>query len=137
MSETRSISFIKQTRAKTDRCNICGRVRELTWDHVPPKSTLLKPNVYASTVFYHMPTADSYMIRYQSGIKYRSICQECNGERIGRNDIELAKFVKDVAEYLSTKGSEDTFTVSTKINRLLRAICGHFLAMKMSFDKNA
>ena len=58
MAGTRSINYIKQTRAKRDRCNICGRIRDLTWDHVPPKATLLNPNVYASTVFSHMPSAD-------------------------------------------------------------------------------
>lgn len=135
MIETRSVTYIKQTRAKRDRCNICGRIRDLTWDHVPPKATLLKPNVYASTLFSQMPTSDSHMIRYQSGIKYRSICQECNGERIGRNDIEFAKFVKSVAEYLITPGPENVFTITTKVNRVLRAICGHFLAMKSSFDR--
>ena len=135
MTETRSISYIKETRAKVDRCNICGRVRELTWDHVPPKATLVKPNVYASTVFSQMPTADSHMKQYQSGIKYRSICRECNSERIGRNDIELAKFTKGAADYLITKGPETTYTTTVKINRVLRAICGHFLAMKLSFDR--
>ena len=82
-----------------------------------------------------MPSPDSHMKQYQSGIKYRSICRECNTERLGRNDIELAKFTKGVAEYLILKGSETTYTISTKINRVLRAICGHFLAMKSSFDR--
>ena len=77
------------------------------------------------------------MIRYQSGIKYRSICQECNGERIGRNDIEFAKFAKSVANYLITPCHENSIIVTTKINRVLRAICGHFLAMKSSFDRKA
>ena len=135
MPNRRSLNYIKQVRNKTDRCNICGRTRTLTFDHVPPKATLLKPNVYASTALGEIPTPNRHMIRYQSGIQYLSICQECNNERLGANDIELAKFTEDVANELMTSKPGDTIVVTTKINRVIRAICGHFVAMKMGFER--
>lgn len=136
MTDRRTIDYIVETRDKVDRCNICGRTRTLTFDHVPPKATLLSPNVYTSTALSAIPTPDKYMKRYQSGIKYRSICQECNNERLGINDIELAKFTDSIAKELISPKSEDTIVITTKINRVVRAICGHFVAMKMSFDRN-
>ena len=135
MSDRRSISYIKQTRAKTDRCNICGRIRQLTFDHVPPKATLLKPNVYASTVLGDIPTPGRHMIRYQSGIQYRSICRECNSEKLGVNDKELARFTDTIAKELVAPKGGDTIVVTTKINRVVRAVCGHFVAMKMDFTR--
>lgn len=135
MSDRRSISYIKQTRAKIDRCNICGRIRPLTFDHVPPKATLLKPNVYASTALGEFPTPTRHMIRYQSGIQYRSIRQECNNKVLGVNDKELAKITDSVAKELLIPGISDTIVVTTKLNRVVRAICGHFVAMKMDFER--
>lgn len=136
MSDRRSISYIQETRDTVDRCNICGRKRSLTFDHVPPKATLLKPNVYTSTALSPIPTPDRYMKRYQSGIKYRSICQECNNVILGVNDKELAKFTDSVAKELLTPGISDTIVITTKLNRVVRAICGHFVAMKMDFERN-
>ena len=136
MTDRRSINYIKQIRNKTDRCNICGRTRPLTFDHVPPKATLLSPNVYASTALGQLPTPTRHMIRYQSGIQYLSICQECNNERLGVNDKELAKFTDDIAKEHMTSKPGDTIVVTTKINRVIRAICGHFVAMKMGFERN-
>ena len=131
----RTISYIKQTRKIEDKCNICGRTRHLTWDHVPPRATLLNPNVYASTVLGEIPTPNRHMIRYQNGIKYRSICQECNGERLSVNDKELAKFIDAVANELASCKEENTIVVKTKINRVIRAVCGHFVSMKMNFSR--
>ena len=106
--------YIKETRAKIDRCNICGRIRELTWDHVPPQSSLLKPNVYASTIFGKIPTNESHMRRYQSGIKYRSICRECNN-MLSRYDIVYKKFHTDVISQLTIPNAEDTFFINVQI----------------------
>ena len=136
MSDRRSINYIQETRDTVDRCNICGRKRSLTFDHVPPKATLLRPNIYTSTALSPIPTPDRYMKRYQSGIKYRSICQKCNNEILGANDKELAKFTDSIAEELISSKEGDTIVVTAKINRVIRAICGHFVAMKMGFERN-
>ena len=36
MTEDKRI-YEKKKRNLKDRCNICGKVSDLTWDHVPPK----------------------------------------------------------------------------------------------------
>ncbi len=134
--------YIKQKRAKMDHCNICGSFRKLTWDHVPPKSTLLEPDTISNTIFGGMPTESKHLKHYQSGIKYRTVCAECNNVVLGQNDnaykefiLEVRKRLKDYSRlYLDTGKGQNTIIVKTKINRVLRSICGHFLSMKEFYD---
>ena len=133
--------YIKQKREKHDYCNICKQLKDLTWDHVPPQSIQLMPNVYANTLFNGMPTNTNHMKHYQSGIKYRTICADCNNVVLGQNDSEYKAFIKKVSNALSKLEEtehgidvRDSITISIRINRVLRAICGHFLAMKSTFD---
>ena len=134
--------YIKQKREKVDYCNICGSFQTLTWDHVPPKSTLLEPDTISNTIFKGMPTESKHMKHYQSGIKYRTVCANCNNVVLGQNDDAYKEFVLEVrkqlaeipSKYLETGESQNTIVVKAKINRVLRSICGHFLAMKEFYD---
>lgn len=82
------------------------------------------------------------MKNYQSGIKYRSICKECNNIILGKNDEEYKRFIDSVTQHLILINQQksrhelanDFILVNVKINRVLRAICGHFLAMKSEYD---
>ena len=136
------MNYIKHKRNHIDYCNICGEKKELTWDHVPPQSSLFQPDMLANTLFSTLPSEKEYMRHYQSGIKYRSICAKCNNMVLGNNDSEYKRFIKSVHNQLLEKleisqgviQSIDTIIVKTKINRLLRSICGHLLAMKDTYD---
>lgn len=128
------MKYIKQKRAKTDFCNICGKFRDLTWDHVPPKGTLAEADYYTNTLFDGIPTRNNHMKRYQSGIKYRSICAECNNAILGNYDSSYKEFIQSVKKALSGNRSAESIVVTARINRVLRAICGHFLAMKQEYD---
>lgn len=138
------MNYIKQKRKQVDRCNICGRVTKLTWDHVPPKAVLNEPNTYANTLFseYELPSPNKHMAHYQSGIKYRSICADCNNAVLGKNDFVYKNFIDEIVTQLEmvAKAIQQgialprRITVNVKINRILRAICGHFLAMKTIYD---
>lgn len=137
------MNYIKCKRNEIDRCNICGLSSKLTWDHVPPKSALFERNIYANTLFSQgkLPSTDCHMRRYQNGIKYRTICEKCNNDILGRNDNIYKDFIYSVVAQLVNSDKEShgdplfrPVVVETKINRLLRAICGHFLAMKTGYD---
>ena len=141
------MKYIKHKGPKVDKCSICGKMKELTWDHVPPKAVLIKPNTYASTLFWDegMPSAKRHMRHYQSGIKYRTVCADCNNVLIGKNDEAYKKFHSELVERLEIASlsaeqglvTPSNITVPTRINRVLRAICGHFLAMKQGYDDAA
>ena len=138
------MNYIKQKRNQVDRCNICGRLTKLTWDHIPPKAVLNEPNTYANTLFSEseLPSINKHMAHYQSGIKYRSICADCNNVVLGKNDIVYKEFIDEIVAQLETAENAiqqgivvpRIITVSVKINRVLRAICGHILAMKTIYD---
>ena len=87
------INYIKTKKEKIDICNICEQKKRLTWDHVPPKSSLINPSVYANTLFNDLPTESKYMKAYQSGIKFRTICEHCNNVVLGKNDSEYKAFI--------------------------------------------
>lgn len=138
------MNYIKQKRNQVDRCNICGRLTKLTWDHVPPKAVLNEPNTFANTLFSEseLPSPYKYMAHYQSGIKYRSICADCNNFVLGKNDKAYKEFNDEIIAQMeiTAKAIQQgivvprNFTVNVQINRVLRAICGHFLAMKTIYD---
>ncbi len=136
------MNYIKNKRCKNDYCNICGKMSELTWDHVPPKSSLFQPDMFASILFQSkLPNDKEYMKHYQSGIKYRSICAECNNNVLGKNDSDYKQFVESVHNQIQSKLQikhnsifiDESIIVRTRINRVLRAVCGHFLAMDGSY----
>ena len=82
------------------------------------------------------------MREYQSGIKYRTICQECNNVVLGENDKEYKAFIETIAESIKTitinheyiPGAGSYIEIPCKINRILRTVCGHLLAAKEEYD---
>lgn len=128
-------NYIKKKRAKKDFCNICGRKRNLTWDHVPPKAIGNHYQIDTNTLLNGMPTKNDYQERYQSGIKYRSICDDCNNAILGKYDITY----RNVCEQIISLFNSDIYlskviNIPVEINKLCRAICGHMLASKNFFD---
>lgn len=141
------MKYIKHKGPRIDKCSICGKTKLLTWDHVPPKAVLIEPDTYASTLFCEegMPSAKRHMRHYQSGIKYRTVCADCNNVLIGKNDEAYKELHRSIVERLrvASLSAEQglvmlpSITVHARINRVLRAMCGHFLAMKQGYDDEA
>ena len=106
-------------------CRICGKLRELSEDHIPPQSCGNK-----SPVEYYF---GSKRIISQNGLKFKTICTECNNERLGAiYDKELMKLYNEVKPiyntklYLTIKYSIIEFNTQNVIKSLL----GHFLAAR-------
>ena len=138
-------SYSKQKRDKTDHCNICGHISELTWDHVPPKACYNDFPVRYNRFMEGVPTFNNYSKSSQNGVKFRTICSDCNNHWLGAEyDPSFIKFVEDIvrgsdAIFTRTEEEEGTasipqFHIDAQINRVTRSICGHFLAAKDSYD---
>ena len=139
-------NYSKQKRNKIDFCNICGKETALTWDHVPPQSCLNSVPVKFNHLMRGMPNFNKYEACSQNGVKFRSICPECNNNLLGREyDPELALFTDAVIAHLQATiallptGVVDVanlppFSGKFKVNRIVRAICGHILAAKNEYD---
>lgn len=128
------IHYLKEKRGRTDYCNICGQLSDLTWDHIPPKGITHGEAVIANTVFEKLPAPTEHMKRFQSGIKFRSLCSKCNNAVLGENDKVYQQFIADVERQLSSPVLLNKIVVPVKINRLCRAMIGHALAAKNSFE---
>lgn len=131
----KKMDYIKRKKKDIDICNICGKEKQLTWDHVPPKSTGNNKEILANLFVHGFPESDKYQKKYQSGIRFKTICQECNNSSIGEYDMDYKKFIEDVKKILKSELVLPKYIkIKVKINRVCRAICGHFLAAKDFYD---
>ena len=111
-------------------CNICGILSRLTEDHIPPKGVPLVGQVYLSRL---TETLGVEKLRrserfFQRGVKYRSICANCNNVLLGsKYDPTLIQFCKELH---STLARTVFLPISrpVKINRLLRAFVAHLIS---------
>ena len=136
--ENTQLYFAKFKREKVSQCNICKRIKPLSWDHVPPRGGIHLSYVEQETVFQHMtmPKDNKKYSISQNGVKYRTICKECN-EIIGRKyDPVLNDFAYNVGKILKTQLTLPSIIYyKTKPNLLIRAILGHLLAAKADIDE--
>ena len=129
------MNYIKNKRGEKDYCNICGKLSKLTWDHVPPKSSGNSIEVNVNHLYSGIPTNNNYQKRFQSGIKYRSLCSECNNNILGKYDMSYKNFVNSIKDMLRTSVTLPyTVHIQIEINKVCRAVCGHFLAAKNFYD---
>lgn len=131
--ERRKINYIKEKRAAVDNCNICGKVAALTWDHVPPKSITNGICVNANRLFEGVPEDNRCAAIYKNGVKFRSVCAECNNKLLGTNDKYYMKFADDIANVIN-QGSLEHQYIDVNISKVIKSVLGHFLAAKNSYD---
>jgi hypothetical protein len=138
-------------------CNLCNRETTLTRDHVPPKGSTILRNVFLQTLtqrvdkvanhqarkIYADEDSQKYLLKTkisQDGVKFPSICSECNNERLGaRYDREIIRISKEVGRLVRASTRKrlilpDEITISVRTHYLLRGIIGHLLAAFRSTD---
>ena len=130
------MNYKKAKRAPIDKCNICGQVKRLTWDHVPPKSCNNYFSIKVSSLFNGILQDNSYDELFQSGLKFRSLCDDCNNKVLGTiYDPAYNDFIAKTSRVLlSNIALPNKLYVSLEINKVSRAICGHILAAKDFYD---
>ena len=94
--------YDKVKRDKIDFCNICGKYENLTWDHVPPKCCNNMYPIKVNSWWEGIPEDTNYEKNYQNGIRYRSLCSECNSKLGAKYDIVLDKFTKDLTRIIES-----------------------------------
>jgi len=126
--------------SEKSKCHICGQLRKLTNDHVPPKScmTLQKVDVQSmlSLILDSNLIYDNYKLKqqFQNGIKYNTICEECNSKLGLYYDKTLGKFINDLSDIFASKLQiPPNFTLKSKPFRLIKGILGHSLSASLRF----
>jgi hypothetical protein len=114
------------------RCNICDKVRPLTDDHTPPKgcgkTTLIEVHslhdkLSASEERSELPR------RFQAGISFRSLCQDCNNLLGGKYDPALAEMCSQVRNIVNgILRLPDEIRLQVRPQPILRSVLGHLAA---------
>ncbi|MBU2520904.1 MAG: hypothetical protein KKD50_01605 [Proteobacteria bacterium] len=129
--------YVKTKREKVGRCNLCTKVKPLSWDHVPPKGGIeLTAMEMENLVYVFTREKEVKRIREsQNGVKFRTICKECN-EFIGvQYDTVINDFAISVGRYLKSQFKfPEVLHHKTKPVRLIRGILAHLVAAKVEFD---
>jgi len=129
--------YAKVKREKRSICNLCNEEKPLSWDHVPPQGGIELSKVEMETVFEVLAgnRENPKLRESQNGVKYRTICKECN-ELLGLNyDPVLNQFAISVGRYLnSTIKLPEVVMHSVKPQRLFKALLGHLVAAKVDIE---
>jgi len=130
--------YAKTKREKIGRCNLCTLEKNLSWDHVPPKGGIELAPMEMETLFnvFAGDPKDRKLSESQNGVKFRSICQECN-ELLGHTyDPVINEFAISTGRYLKSNLSfPQIITHKTRPAALMRGLLGHLIAAKAEFDE--
>ena len=129
--------YVKYKREKESICNLCREIKPLSWDHVPPKGGINLTAVQIHRVFELItnPSEHSNFRISQNGVKYRTLCKECN-ELLGvEYDPTLNNFAIGVGRYLNSQLKfPEVIHHRLRPQRLLKAILGHLIATKVGIE---
>jgi len=119
-------------------CRLCGEEKELTYEHVPPRTAYNKNTNFVSLGFHdyiesYDPRKDTTPKgkKRQGGIGYNSLCSECNSF-LGRNYVPAYKDWVDSGFSIIHKQSYKYVEYKAKSQqplKVLKAIISMFLAM--------
>ena len=119
-------------------CQICEQYKKLSDDHVPPQGGIELDAVEIKSAFNFFVKRlgnKNYYIS-QNGVKFTTLCEDCNSTLGREYDTVLNSFSLDVGKFTTSKLSLlSSYSILTKPNRLIRGILGHILASKNKLEK--
>lgn len=122
--------MLMQTRgAKTGTCNICGEFGKLTEDHTPPKGVVRIGRLELHHITQRLsPSTESQKWRsFQNGVKYRTLCGDCNNGLGHHDDPALISFSEIVHRVMSARSWPRSAGVARPQN-IMRSVIGHLCA---------
>lgn len=135
--------FVKNKRQRTDICNMCLEIKDLTWDHVPPQGGGNFTHMEIRSAFdlviskNEVKPIPQQHFSSQNGIKYRTLCHKCHG-LLSKLDIELNNFSNGISKFLKLGLIlPDTITYTVRPKKIILALLGHLLAAKQTIEKVA
>jgi hypothetical protein len=134
--ETGAIGPLRLTKAPDDQiCNLCLKERALTDDHVPTKGWGNDRLIRVRRLRNDEYSKPAPPITCRGGVRFRTLCAECNNSRLGGNiDAALAELVAVCKKQFEREKS--TFTASLRPSAILRAILGHMVAVRPHTERD-
>lgn len=116
-------------------CNICEQKGTLTDDHIPPRCCGNSKAIVARRIYAEQLVARQVDAKSADGLKWRTLCRTCNGDRLGRWDPALGDLASKVMAFISGGPNDPaTFQIEFRGGAVLRSILGHTLAAKQQID---
>ncbi|MBQ0531877.1 MULTISPECIES: metal-binding protein [Providencia] len=123
-----------QTSKPEGYCVVCDSYTKLTYDHVPPQGaiTVTKIEQKHVTEMIGLKKESLRGAHSTNGSKFRTVCKDCNSQKIGLCDMEVARVNKiltqKISDFFYYKNNPSNI-VSTKFNSIeyARAMIGHIL----------
>lgn len=108
--------YLKFKREQVGKCNICGNIEKLTWDHVPPKGGQPFSDIEQESILQYLAGGEERKYQFsQNGVKYRTICASCNNTLLGAKcDSTLNELAADVMLMIKTRIMLPTTTIHVK-----------------------
>jgi hypothetical protein len=127
----------KLKRNRIDICNICRETKPLSWDHVPPKGGIKLTSIEIEGIFELVSGQSKGSKKIsQNGVKYRTICSDCNSKLGSEFDPELNKLNKLLIEFLQSSSVLPKYSkIKVKPVRLMKAVLAHLVAAKHNIDE--
>jgi hypothetical protein len=119
---------------KTAICNICGKRRKMSRDHVPLKAL---GNSGVVVIKSHHKRFNIKEVKAQNGIAFKTICSQCNSLLGTLYDKPLNDFLRDIKKYADCvfktilKLPRYAAEFETVPSHLARSVIGHMLASKI------
>lgn len=130
------------SKNRIDRCNVCNQPeRDMAWDHVPPKGgiDLVEVEVRHMMAFLQGDNAPKKPLVSQNGVKFRTICRDCNTKFGQRFDPSINRFGREIKRVIDSSlvMPSQTIHVREKPDRIARAVLGHLLSAKINVEDSA
>lgn len=127
----------KVKRKRIDICNICRETKALSWDHVPPKGGINLTSIEMEGIFQFISGQPKGPKKFsQNGVKYRTICSECNSKIGSEFDPELNKLNSSLIKFLQSSQVLPKYSlIKVKPVRIIKAILAHLQTAKHNIDE--
>lgn len=116
-------------------CVLCGHLGALTRDHVPPKGCAEISNSVLTRLMAETDSGENkgQSLRIQGGLKFKSICGNCNNRRLGTMyDPELKAFVDSMHAGLKIANANVILRrmvhAKADLHAIARSVIGYLLA---------
>lgn len=127
--------YRKFKRRRFGLCNLCLKEKNLTWDHVPPKGGIELLPVEIDRIASELMSgvqAQKPEISHD-GLKFRTLCADCNSLLGQRYDPALNEFAIAVGRFLRTSlHLPEILHLEIRPTAVARAVLGHLLAARLS-----
>jgi hypothetical protein len=123
-------TFIPSIHGTHGPCALCQNYSKLTDDHIPPESVGNFDRWSARS--YIAASGDQELIsprRFRSGIRFKTLCAECNNGLGAKEDKTISTFFERVKKLVESRIIlTSTMKVATKPNELYKGLMAHLVA---------